>query len=515
MRKLLFCALAVVCGAAVADAQEGSGYAFRNPGQQWPSAFNSGYGAPSWGQQGYMPYMQPMQQPMQPYYAPMNYYTAPTYPSYPVGMVPDNSSMPMDSAMPSDMSAGLPPLPTAPFQDPAGLVPGMPLPRSAYAADDDSYNKESDEAFHRPCNERVWGSFDYDMGWLQPQRVTMPLVTAGSITDPHPGALGQPGTVPLFGASHIDPGMLSGIRGEVGVFLDDADLFSVECIGLYLFPTHASFSQTSDGTGNPILARPFFNVVAMRPSAFVDSLPNVASGGFTIDARSDFVSAEINAAAHAYGDRRWHVEGLFGFRYLNLGESLTVADHLQPLVNNTLTFEGTPVNIGSSLADMDSFRTNNDFFGLQIGGSVRWEGDWFYVSTFAKVALGATDETADISGSTTLLSPAGNQSAVGGILALPTNIGHHTQTSLAYVPEGGLNVGVKVTPHIQLVAGYSFLYWSAVARPGSQIDPLVNPSQVPSDTSFGTSGGPGRPVFAFHEDSFYVQQITVGVQIHY
>jgi hypothetical protein len=534
MRKLFFCALAVVSGATVADAQEGSGYAFRNPGQQWPSAFASNYNAPAWGPQGYMQPSYPAANyypapaypayPAANYYpAPAypaaNYYPAPAYPTYPAGMTngmaPNAASMPMAAATPTDMAADLPPMPGVPFQDPAGMVPGMPLPRSAAAADDDSYHKDEDEAFHRNCNERVWGSFDYTMAWFQPQRVATPLATTGSANDPHPGALGQPGTVVLFGSTHVDPGMFSGIRGEVGVFLDDCDFFSLQCIGFYLFPNHATFAQTSDATGNPLLARPFFNVVAMRPAAFVDALPNVVAGGFNIDARSEFVGAEVNAACHAYGDRRWHAEGLFGFRYLHLGEQLTIADQFRPLADNILTFEGTPVNMGSSLADMDSFRTTNDFYGLQLGAALSWEGDWFTVGTFAKVALGGNDEVVDINGSTTLLSPAGNQTAVGGILALPTNIGHHTRTTLAYVPEGGINVAVKVTPHIQLVAGYSFLFWSAVARPGSQIDPFVNPSRVPTDNSFGTTTGPGRPLFSFQEDSFYLQQINVGVQIHY
>jgi hypothetical protein len=530
MRKLLLCALAVVCGAEVADAQQGSGFAFRNANQQWPSAFGGAATGPSWGAQGYMPYYPGYNYPYAAYPAYPAYpgyagYAG--YPGYPVNMMPDYNTAaaatatpaaqaPVASTVPSDVSVALPPLPQMPeqpFEDPAGLMPGMPVPQSAYAADGEDHNQ--DDAFHRPCNDHVWASFDYTMAWFQPQRVATPLVTTGSTIDPHPAALGQPGTVVLFGGNSIDPGLYSGIRGEVGVFLDDNDRFSLECIGLYIFPNHAGFTQTSDGTGNPILARPVFNIVEGRPTAFVDALPGVAAGGVSIDSRSDLVGAEFNASCHAYGDRCWHVEGLFGFRYMRLDENLTVQDQLQPLINNALTFEGAPVNIGSTLTDIDSFKTSNSFYGLQLGGSVRWEGDWFWFSTFAKIALGATDQTADINGSTTVLSPAGNQTAVGGILALPTNIGHFSQTEIGFIPEAGLSVGVNVTKHIQLVAGYSFLFWNSVARPGSQIDPVVNPTRIPSDTSFGMVTGPGRPAFSFNDESFWLQQINVGIQIHY
>ena len=531
MRKLLFCALAVVCGANVASAQDGQGYAFRNGTPQWTSAFGSGGYGPTWGPQGYMPqgYMPQaampqaaMPQAAMPYNPAGNYYPVAAYPGYPMPMVPDSTggmpvnagAMPMP-AMPAEAMPGMP-LPAAPFEDPSGPTPGMPLPKSALAADEDSYNRDhdDDDKFHRPCNEHCWASFDYTMAWFQPQRIATPLATTGSPVDPHPGALGQPGTVILFGNDHADPGLFSGIRGELGVFLDDNDCFSLELVGQYIFPSHATFSAASDAAGNPVLARPIFNVVAMRPSAFADSLPGALAGGFNIDARSDYVGAEFNIGSHVYAEKRWHAECLFGFRYMRLDENLTITDQFKPLVDNTFTFVGMPINTGSSVVDMDNFRTTNDFYGLQIGGNVNWEGDWFTVGIFGKIALGANDEVANINGSTTLFTPTGSQTAVGGLLALPTNIGHHSQTQLAYSPEGGLNVAVKVVPHVQLVAGYTFLFWDAVARPGSQINPLVNPGRVPTDTSFG-SGGPGQPSFSFHEDSFYMHQINVGVQIRY
>ena len=57
-----------------------------------------------------------------------------------------------------------------------------------------------------------------------------------------------------------------------------------------------------------------------------------------------------------------------GFRFLRLAEHLSVVDHLQPLKGNNLKFAGAFLGTGDMLADMDSFRTTNYFYGVQLGG---------------------------------------------------------------------------------------------------------------------------------------------------
>ncbi len=146
---------------------------------------------------------------------------------------------------------------------------------------------------------------------------------------------------------------------------------------------------------------------------------------------------------------------------------------------------------------------------------MRYETAWFNVGLFAKIALGASDQEVDINGTTTLFSPTGNQTTPGGILALPSNIGDHNRTLLCFVPEGGISVGVNLTSHIELTAAYSFLYWNQVVRPNAQVDATVNTNAVPSDSSFGSNTGPGRPAFNFNEESFWMQTITFGLVVHY
>jgi hypothetical protein len=68
----------------------------------------------------------------------------------------------------------------------------------------------------------------------------------------------------------------------------------------------------------------------------------------------------------------------------------------------------------------------------------------------------------------------------GGYFAQPTNIGTQTRTVFAVVPEANLNVGIRLSPWATFVVGYTFLYANSVARPGGQIDHVINPSQAPS-----------------------------------
>ena len=84
--------------------------------------------------------------------------------------------------------------------------------------------------------------------------------------------------------------------------------------------------------------------------------------------------------------------------------------------------------------------------GVQLGGKVRWQEDWFFVGAYGKVAFGATQQSVLINGSTTVHSATlGDQTATGGILALPSNIGDYRRTIFGIVPEAGINFGVEFT----------------------------------------------------------------------
>ena len=154
---------------------------------------------------------------------------------------------------------------------------------------------------------------------------------------------------------------------------------------------------------------------------------------------------------------------------MRLSEQLGVNEAISPINGtNELTYLGNVVNVPNSLAVQDNFSTTNQFFGPQIGGRLTYEQTWYSLQGFAKVAVGATQQLVNIDGLTTLVSPSGNSSAAGGVLALPSNSGAHSQTVFGILPEFGFTVGINLTQHIQLQLGYSILLWNQVVRPADR-----------------------------------------------
>lgn len=458
--------------------------------QPWPYSTQTGYQAPpSYGypQAGY------------PAYYPGNANAFPNYPRE-TGITPNVATMGQ----------------TLPAEDPSGTAP-PPQPANApteNAIENDEATPVEGSPERAGPRTRYWASVDYIMLFLQPGRTNTPLVTNGNVLDLHPGALDQQGTAIIFG-DNLNYGMFSGIRPEIGFFIDPDQRVSLEWTGLFVIPRHISFTQSSDAAGNPVITRPIFNAVTQDERAFIDALPGTASGSIAVETKSEIFGTEVNSRYQFTPRDRLRIDGLLGFRYMRLAESLTIQDQLSPINSNLLTFQGVFVNAPNSLSDYDSFTTTNNFYGMQIGGRVIWEGNRFFGGFFGKLALGATDQRVDINGSTALLTPGGAQFASGGILALPTNIGQHGRTVVGFMPEAGVNVGVRITPNLHLMAGYSFLYWNKVVRPGNQIDRVISPNMVPTDASFGPAAtpNPAKPGFSFDDESLWIQQVNVGVGI--
>lgn len=379
-------------------------------------------------------------------------------------------------------------------------------------------------AIYTPRHEKWWISADYLAAWLRPGPLAAPLLTSASLPTPTAGVLGQPGTVTLFGGDEVDYNLSSGIRGEVGIWLDDEGCYSLDLSGFFFPEDRVRFSTASDAGGTPVLVRPVVDAVTGQEAGFLVSAPGVAAGNTDIAADIEFFGAELNGRCHMACSRKLTANALLGFRFLSLDETLTVTDRVRPLVNNRFTFGGALINVGDELVDTDSFATSNRFYGFQVGGELRWDLGRFslgrlgetgrvFAGLYGKVAFGVTDQTVNINGGTTLISPtAGVQALPGGILALPSNIGDHSRSVFAIVPEFGVNVVMELTERIRFRTGYTFLLWDGVARPGSHIDRSVYPSQVPSDQTFGTATGTNRPGFNFREDIFWMHQLNFGIE---
>jgi hypothetical protein len=103
------------------------------------------------------------------------------------------------------------------------------------------------------------------------------------------------------------------------------------------------------------------------------------------------------------------------------------------------------------------------------------------------------------------------------LLALDSNSNRHVRTPFAVVPEGSLNVGYDVTSHLRVFVGYNILFWSNVARPGSQIDTTLDEHRIPDFTLGRTvpNATTIRPVNRIDPESFWAQGISFGLQFRW
>ncbi len=405
-------------------------------------------------------------------------------------------------------------MPALPDSLPGTYVPGEPL--VDIVGGRDTRREVSDLVrYQRPHHEHFWGSADYMLSWIRRGPGTIPLVTTGSAADTSPGAIGQPNTTVLFGTNNFDYGTFQGAKSEIGLWLDYENRFSFEIGGFYQFQNTVGFGIGSSAAGFPPITRPVINTQTGNEVAFLSALPNIASGGLTVSTSSQLFGGELNARCHMYCHSHLHFDALLGARYLQLQEDLTIRDQFSPLQANALTFLGNSVNAPNSLADFDRFGIRNSFYGMQVGSRARYEQEWFTLDVYGKVAFGVNSVDANIDGRTTLITPAGNQSAPGGILALPSNIGDHHRNVFSIVPEVGINLGVDVMRNVRVKVGYSTLLWTHVTRPGSVVDRNVNIGQIPSDQNFGNNIGTASPTFAFRDSVFWMHSFNLGLEMHY
>jgi hypothetical protein len=362
---------------------------------------------------------------------------------------------------------------------------------------------------------RFWIRSEYLAWWTKDAPLPTPLVTTGSPSDPIPGALGQPNTQVLYGGQSVDMGVANGWRLDIGGWLDHEQRFGLQAGFFILEKQQSGFGAFSDDNGYPLLGRPVTIAGGGGPSAYLDSLPGVLAGGAVVTNTSQFFGYELNGLFKIFQTDHFRLDGILGFRYLNLHESLELDDQIVPLTSGSLTFLGQPVDTSSTMIDFDRFETTNNFYGGQLGTQLEWTWGRWSVDLITKLSLGTTQEKAIVSGGTTVYPASGpGTSATGGILATTANIGEYYQSPFAVVPELDLNLAYAITPHLSVRLGYTFIYWSNVLRPGDQVNSTVSPNLIPSDPSYGQAG-PNQPQYTASSTSYWAQGLNLGLDFHF
>jgi len=333
-----------------------------------------------------------------------------------------------------------------------------------------------------------------------------PLVTASPLGTPRElaGVLGAPATAVLFpGESNPER---SGGRFTIGFWFDDDHTIGLESTTLFL--AERSMTFRADSAGAPILARPFFNVLTGLEASELVAFPGVLAGNVAVSSANQLWGTELNLRTNCCRGCFWHLDWLLGVRFLGLDDNLSISEGLMPA--------GAGALAGSNIVVQDRFGTHNLFVGGQTGLDIGFRRGRWSLDLLGKVALGNTHQELNINGFTQFAVPGLPLSVQqGGLYALPSNIGHYSRDRFSVVPEAGFNVGFQLTRCLRAVVGYSFLYNSAVLRPGNQIDRSLNVSQLPSQVGPGTLVGPARPVPVFRGSDFWAQGLNFGLELRY
>jgi hypothetical protein len=355
-----------------------------------------------------------------------------------------------------------------------------------------------------------WGRAEFLYWWPNGFEVP-PLVTTSPQGTPQAqaGVLGEPTTTILFGDREVLDEAFNGVRLSGGRWLHGADKIGVE--GDYLGLMQESFRYSIFGNnGSPIIARPFFNVLTGAEDASLVAFPNLIEGTAIVEGASDLEMAGLRLRIAAccsdlptFGNATSRVDFLGGYRFAQLDEQLYIRE-------DSVSID--PENPGSFLVQ-DTFLTHNEFHGGEAG--VVWEFDrprWA-LELVGRIAIGSNQQDVVINGSTTVSDNGFSLTQPGGILAQRTNSGHFERNRLSVIPELSATVSFKVTRRLRLTAGYTFLYWSRVVRPGDQIDLDVNPNLFPPEVM--PFAGALRPRFAWRESDFWAHGVSAGVDYRF
>lgn len=352
---------------------------------------------------------------------------------------------------------------------------------------------------------RLWARGEY-LNWRVRGDYLPPLVTTAPAGTPQAqaGALGFDTTTVLFGDDRVNNEERSGGRITVGYGLLDGIQFD------YWILENPAERFDASSFGDPILARPIFNVNTSVSSQDFIAFPNFMPGNFdiagviSIETSSEFQSGGFTLSHMLWMDssnptrRYWRANFLIGYRYFELREGV--------LIREANFFNGGPFAPGSRRDRFEEFNTKNLFHGGEIGLAGYFQCGRFSVDMTGKVALGNMYSRMHVDGQTFDFDPITGISTPlgGGLLAGPARIGTRSRDDFAAIPEVNLMLGLQLTPNVKMTAGYTYIYMPHVVRPGDNIHLSVNPAD-PANV----------PVIALRDIDLWITGANAGLEVRF
>ncbi len=335
---------------------------------------------------------------------------------------------------------------------------------------------------------RFWFQADYMHWWTSGAHVP-PLVSTTQ-------TLAPPFTT-VFGNQDVGKGDHDGYRINMGMWFDCAHRFGIE--GEYFdlsgrpisYDSGLSNGYTDDSSTPFPLVRPFVDNTGTLQGLPV-AVPTQYVGRVTVDTNDYIQSAGLwmryNLRASEWagkdGDVPWtdssartfRLDFLSGYRFMRLIDAVNIRD-------DEMDVSGPVVNANNwtTYTNIDNFHAIDNFQGGELGlDATVTRGRWS-LDVLAKAALGVNNQSVELYN----LARIDNRVNGGGIMqtAVPQN--NYTANVFSWIPAMTVTGGYQLSDHVKLTVGYDIIYWSAVARAGSQIpvDPATGfPLQVNTQT---------------------------------
>lgn len=372
----------------------------------------------------------------------------------------------------------------------------------------------------------------------------IPFVTFASLSDPLPGALGQPGTKIALSSCSLANHFQRGFRVLTGICIDAENATDIEVSYLRL-PEHVRTQTiaTSGHLGSENLAVPIFDTSGVwglsgNPGETIAILPGPLfgdpkfTGQFSLCTTSRLQEAELNGIFKVMSEQCSILQTSLGVGWLQVQESAQ--------------FNGTTATIDSTAPGFynfhDQYTTTNNFFGLLIGAREKsWRGK-AALHVAATGGLGFVRNHYCIEGSSQtnagnlffLTKNTGGETLCGGIFTQPSNIGTCNKFNFAGTFQATIRGSYCVFSALELSIGYNFILLSHTARAFDQIDRKINTTRTSlADASritegigtgpipFGKPGpapaasGDCNPIRLLKTSIFWTQGLIAGVALKF
>jgi hypothetical protein len=336
----------------------------------------------------------------------------------------------------------------------------------------------------KPRENRYWVTPEYVHYW-QSTTARLPELLSYTPTDTFPTGI-------YYGGKGITWSDGNAVRLTAGMWIDDKERYGVELIGLYMPRQTQSAGGALPGNVDAF----FSDYNTSPPHTFRNFFPTDPLSSATFQYSTEQYGGEANGLYHfqdwepATG-LKIHEDALVGFRYFGLED--TYADEY--------------TEAASGFRYTDNFKTNNNFYGANLGLRLRAEYKGFFAELTPKIALGATDETVKVGGDNAVAAVPGP----GGFYASGNKVGTRSNMPFAYLPQISIKLGYNINDTVGIFVGYDALFLSEVARVENQISTNLDGDTI---AGFNAGAAPDKsPTQSVQSSSLFEQGVTAGITL--